>query len=198
MFSGALAKLKDRGWWMSMVYYLVLIIATTLAFAYGVLTFKVYFYETKIKEIDGKIAVYSTPQEKAHEKQVFDYKKKIDDFAAIINSHKITTNVFSFIEDYTLPRVWFSSFNMSETTNEVRVAGETENMETLSRQFKALETANEYVKHISVLSSQVDNAGKVSFILNLFLQPSIFAYNEKAFLPASVTPVPTSPPAPTQ
>ena len=183
---------------MSMVYYLVLIIATTLAFAYGVLTFKVYFYETKIKEIDGKIAVYSTPQEKAHEKQVFDYKKKIDDFAAIINSHKITTNVFSFIEDYTLPRVWFSSFNMSETTNEVRVAGETENMETLSRQFKALETANEYVKHISVLSSQVDNAGKVSFILNLFLQPSIFAYNEKAFLPASVTPVPTSPPAPTQ
>lgn len=171
-----LDNLKNKYAWGDVVFYGVLAAFLAVIFYYGVLAFKVYFYQKKIAELDDKIAAYSTPEEKAHEKRALEYKKKIDDFGAIMDSHKISSNIFAFLEKNTLPNVWFSNFSMAGTSNEIRVSGEAEDMETISRQFKVLETNKEYVKHISVLNSQQGSLGKVSFLLTIALEPKIFEY----------------------
>ena len=116
--------------------------------------------------------------QKSYADKVSIYKQKIDDFASIINSHKISSNVFSFIEEKTLPNVWFSSFNMAQGTNEMRVSGEAESLATLSRQVNFFEGSQDYIKGISVLSSQVDETGRVKFLINLLLNPKIFEYKK--------------------
>ncbi len=162
--------------WKGVFWYLALAILITVSVCYGVLTFKVYFYGKKIDEINSSIATYSTPEQKANEKEVFDYKKKIEDYTVLISSHKISSNVLNFIEQSTLENVWFSSFSMAGATTEIRLSGEAESMEVLSQQFKVFENSKKYVKHINVLNSYVGSAGRINFILNITLDSNIFTY----------------------
>ncbi len=180
-------NIKSKSWWIEVLFYATLAALIITVFVYGVLAYKTYFYHQKIKEVVIAIAVYSTPEEKALEKKVFDYKKTIDDFAGLIANHKTSLNVFSFMENNTLPNVWFSNFSMSTVSNEVRLSGEAEDMEILSQQFKIFEDNKDYIKNISVLNSQTSSSGKINFVLNISLDPKIFAYDVNTFLPVSPT-----------
>lgn len=170
------SKLRSRFIWTDVVFYSFLAVLITIIASYLIFEYKSYLLRAKIKEVDAKIALYGTQEQKDHEKEVFDYKKQIDNFATIMNGHKITSNVFTFIEQNTLPNVWFSSFNMSAATNEVRLAGEAQTMEALSRQAEIFEENGEYVKDITVLNTQAGALGRVKFILNISLDPIIFNY----------------------
>ncbi len=162
--------------WIDVIFYSVfaLLIATVLC--YGFFAFRVYFQNQQINELDKKILAYNTVQQKAYEKEVLDYKKKIDDYAIIINSHKISSNVFNFIEKKTLPNVWFSNLNVSEVANEIDLSGESENMKALSSQVQIFEESKDYIKNITVLDSHIAEHGKINFNLRLSLDPKIFAY----------------------
>ena len=180
------SRLKNRFVWTDVIFYSFLAVLITIIASYLIFEYKSYLLREKIKEVDAKIALYGTETQKDNEKQVIDYKKSIDSFATLMGNHKIASNVFSFIEQNTLPNIWFSGFNMSETTNEIRLSGESETMEALSRQGEVFENNKQYVKHITVLNSQIQASGKVKFILNISLDPSIFNY-----LPANSTTEPT-------
>ncbi len=170
--------MRSRKWWIAVVFYAVIAIFLVTLTCYAIFAFKAYVYNKKISELNDKIASYSTPDEKSAEQKVSDYKKKIDDFATIIGNHKISSNIFSFIETTTLPNVWFSSFTLSESDNEIRMVGEAENMEALSKQFNVFESSKDYVQNISVLNSQSSQSGRISFILNVSLNPKIFSNNQ--------------------
>jgi len=169
-------RLKDRFVWTDVIFYSFLAVLITIIASYLIFEYKSHLLRTKIKEVDAKIALYGTEEQKEYEKEVFDYKKQIDNFAAIMGNHKIASNVFVFIEQNTLPNVWFSAFNMSQVTGEIRLSGEAESMEALSRQGQLFEKNKEYVKGITVLNSQAQTTGRVKFILNISLDPKIFNY----------------------
>src|SRR3989344_4906122 len=82
----------------------------------------------------------------------------------------------SFIEQKTLPNVWFSNFNLSQSSSELRLSGEAEDMATLSQQFKVFEDSNDHIKNISVFNSQISSTGRVSFLMNITVLPKIFEY----------------------
>ncbi len=170
--------LTSTSWWISAIFYGAVALLTAIIFWQAVFSFKTYVYQKKIAQVTEKIAAYTTPEQIAQEREVFAHKKKIDDFATIIANHKISSNIFTFIESVTLPSVWFSSLNMSEASNEIRLVGETESMETLSKQFNVFEGNKEHVKNITVLNSQVSSSGRINFILNISLEPNIFKYSQ--------------------
>ncbi|MSU60540.1 MAG: hypothetical protein EXS52_01330 [Candidatus Staskawiczbacteria bacterium] len=169
-------RLKNRFVWTDAIFYSFLAVLITIAASYLIFEYKSHLLREKIKEVDAKIAVYGTEEQKDHEKEVFGYRKNIDNFATLLSNHKIASNVFVFIEQHTLANVWFSSFDMSEITNEIRLSGEAENMEALSRQGELFEKNEEFVKTISVLNSQSQASGRVKFILNISLDSKIFNY----------------------
>ncbi len=158
---------------VNVIIYLVSAVFVALIFCYSMFSLKAYLENQNINDIDKKMAALS--QQKAYESKVSDYKKKVDDYNLTINNHKISSNIFSFMEEKTLPNVWFSSFDMSQINHEVNVSGETDSMEVLSRQVQSFENS-EFVKGVTVLSSQTQDSGKVQFALIIHLDPKIFDY----------------------
>ena len=172
-------ELKNKSLWTEWTFYSVWFLLVVSVACYGMFFVKAYLRQQEISAIDKKIAVYGSSEQKEHEKQVFAYKKKIEDFAKIIENHTISSQVFAFIEKVTLPNVWFSNFSLSESGNQIVLSGETENLETLSRQIDAFEKNKEYVLGISVANSQVSPGGRIVFVLNLLLEPKIFNYGNQ-------------------
>ena len=189
---------------MELLLYLPLVLLVIALFCYGIFALKVYLLQQKISEVDKRIALYVTPEQKNYEKEVFDYKRQIDDFNTILTAHRTPTNVFNFVEDNTLPTIWFSSFDMAQSTDEIRLAGEAASMASLSQQVAIFEQNKEDIKSIGVLNSQISSQGKIAFILDLLVKPEIFDYTRSASLTTSVTPgrtnsspTPTPKPTPT-
>jgi len=179
-------KIKDKeSSWIDFALYfafafLLVVIISSLA-----LEFKVYMQKQKVSDMDKVISAYDTDDNKKAEKEVLDYKKKIGDFNSIIVDRKISSNVFSFIESNTLPKVWFLNFDMSESKNNIKLSGETDNMVIFSRQLGVFENSDRYVKSVNILSSEVQSNGKVRFILDIYLDPNIFNYTN-IFFPTAV------------
>ncbi len=165
--------------WVSVIFYFLCAFLVALIFSYSVITFKVRLQNQEMNELDNRIATYGMSQKKIYEKKIIDYKKKIDDFGLIINNRKISSNIFSFIEENTLPNIWFSNLNILQSANEIKLSGEAENMETLSNQIQVFERSQDYIKNINILNSQVEPSGKINFILSLSLDPKIFTYQKK-------------------
>ena len=162
--------------WMNTAFYMAITLLVAVVFSYGIFSFKVSLENQKIVEVDNRIATYGTEQQKIAERSVFEYKKKIDDFAVLVASHKISSNVLTFVEEKTLPNVWFSNFSMSDSTNILKLTGEAENMEVFGRQVGVFEQNQDYIKNISVLDSQLDSNGKAKFSISFFLEPKVFNY----------------------
>jgi len=181
-----LYQLRKKSSLTDVIFYFFSALLAAVVFFYLIFTFKVYLQNKRIDEINNKITIFPTEEQKRQEKEIFDYKKKIDDFAVIINIHKISSNVFGFIEKKTLPNVWFSNFDMSESTNDIRLSGEAENMESLSRQIKVFEESKDYVKNIYLSNYQLDLTGRVRFSLTLYLNPEVFTYTETSTTSTSV------------
>lgn len=158
------------------VFYVAAAALVLVIFSYAAFYVKTYIEKQKMAALDQKIALYGNGQQKQDEKTVLDQQKKINDFTKLIQNHKISSNVFTFLEANTLPGVVFSSLNMSQITNELRLSGEADSMATLGKQFTIFENATKYIQNISVLNSQTAASGKTGFVLNISLEPSIFTY----------------------
>jgi len=146
-------------------------------FAYAIFFSKTYIEQKKISTWDARSAALSAiPGQKAAENTITTYQKKLADYKTLSANHTISSHVFSFIEERTLPNVWFSSFSMAESIQELVVAGEAQDMTTLSKQTKLFEQSTQYIKTMSVLNADVGTDGKVKFTINLTLDPAIFNY----------------------
>lgn len=175
---------NDQSQLFTALLYVAVALAIAVIFCYGIFTVNIYLHNQKISQLDQKIAVYGSDEQKAAEKKALDYKKEISDFANIVANHKISAGLFSFIQDHTLPSVWFSSFSAFEDTDEINVSGETKDWETLSHQVNIFETNKEYIKNATMATAQFTD-GRVKFILRLSLAPKIFTYGASP-LPAPV------------
>lgn len=158
------------------LFYVVSIFLAAAVLSYLIFNFKIQLQEKMIQDIEVKLLSLNTGDRQVYNKKVLDYKKKINDFSALLDNHKITSNIFSFIESKTLPNVWFSDFNIQKETNELRLSGFTDDMGFLSRQVQLFEQSNDYVESITVFSSEINVAGNVNFILDLSLRGEIFNY----------------------
>ena len=112
-------------WWLDTILYFVLTILIATIIVYFIFDIKISFQEKKLQDLEADIATTGIPQQKELEKKVFEYQKKINDFVILLNSHKTPSNLFSFIEQFTLPNVWFADFNLDTNTPTLKLVGET-------------------------------------------------------------------------
>lgn len=171
----ALYRFKDnQAKWIYPAFYLAAALLIASVFCYLVFATKVYLQEQKVAELNRKLAVYGTAQEKLSESKFIDYKKKIEYFSSMIAAHKNSLNAFDFLEEKTMPTIWFSSIDILQVKNQISLSGEAKNLEELSRQIKLFEESNDQVKSVTVLSSKTGNDGKVQFTLGLSIYPKLF------------------------
>lgn len=183
-----LSKLRDNKlWWVDAVFYFIIssLIATILC--YLIFAAKIYLQKAKIEDYNVSLATVGTDEQKEMEKQIFDYQKKINDYAPLIKNHRIFSNILAYLEQNTLLNVWFSKFGIGNDSD-ITIAGEAESMEIFSKQISVFETS-EYLTQITVLSSTLGYQDRANFNIVLSLDPKIFTFIVKS---AGTTSTPTS------
>jgi hypothetical protein len=170
-----LSRLKNsQSQWISPLLYLSLTLLVVTSLCYSIFAFKVYLQNNEISVLNSKLALYGSPSEKQVETKFLEYKKKIDSFNSIIGGHRTTSGAFNFLEDNTLPNVWYSSISILETKSEISLTGEASTMEVLSHQIQLFEQSTDQVKNVNVLSSKMSEQGRAQFSLTLSINPKLF------------------------
>jgi hypothetical protein len=162
-------------WWMDVVFYFVIssLIATVLC--YVIFLTKNNLQREDIKKETAVLQTVGTGRQKEYEKSVITYQKKINDFTNLLKIHKFASNVFAFMQEQTMPNVWFKQFSLDEKNNGVQLSGEADDMSALSRQVSTLEK-NKYVKNIGTLSSTLGESARIEFSVDITLDQNIFNY----------------------
>ncbi len=160
-------------WWLDTILYFTLTILIATVITYFIFNIKISFQEKKLQDLEKDIATTGIPQQKELERKVFEYQKKINDFSILLADHKIPSNLFNFIEESTLPNVWFSLFGLSTEESQLRLAGEAKDVLTLARQIFVFKES-EFIKDVEILNFNLEEEGRIKFDLVLPLNPQIF------------------------
>jgi hypothetical protein len=172
----AIFKIKTkRFWWVDVILYFVVSLLIASLFCYGIFWLKNRMIKEDIETEILNLKNIGTQRQKDHEKTVKEYKKKIDDFSNILNSHKFASNVFALMQKYTMPNVWFQNFSLDPKSNKVQLQGEADSLDAFSRQVQTFEN-NEYIKSIGTFSSSLAQSEKTKFNISITLQPKITSY----------------------
>jgi len=184
-------------WWMDVIFYFVISLLVATVFCYLVFLVKNNMQSSDIKQETAKLQQVGTDDQKEHEKEVINYRGKINDFAYLLDNHEFASNVFAFMQAQTMPNIWFKQFGLDEKNSAVQLSGESEDMDAFSRQVSTLEK-NKYVKSIGSLNSSLGQSARIQFNLNLVLNQNIFNYlpvaspatppSDQPATPASQTP----------
>lgn len=164
-----------RFWWTDILMYFAVSLLVATIFCYLIFLVKNQIQSAEIrKEIDALQEV-GTNQQKKHEQEVIKYQGKVSDFSYLLKNHEFASNVFALMQSQTMPNVWFKQFGLDGKNSQVQLAGESDNLDALSRQIATFEK-NKYVKSISSLNTAVGAGSRVDFSLNLGLDKEIFGY----------------------
>ena len=169
---------ENKLWWVDVVFYFIISSLIATIFCYLIFVAKIYSQKASIKDFDVSLTTVGTDEQKEMEKQIFKDQEKIKDYAPLVEDHRISSNIFTFLEQNTLPSVWFSRFSMGGRDANITLSGEAESVEIFSRQVSVFEES-EYLTKITVLGSTLGEQNKTDFNLVLSLDPKIFTFTQE-------------------
>lgn len=172
-FSSILKFTKEKTFVTDVIFYIAISFLISSILCYLIFLVKISSQKYTIKTLEESMLTIGTEEQKEKEAQIFKYQKKINDYAKFLKDHKSALNVFSFLEEQTMPEVWFSRISLSEKEYSVILTGEANNMDVLSKQVMNFEKS-EFVKRITILNSSVADSGKIKFSLTLSLKENLF------------------------
>ncbi len=129
--------------------------------------------ETNQANLEKALIQVRTAEKIALEREVFDYQKKIGDFAQLVKRQKNTSKFFDLLQKICHPKVWFSRLSLSLEDFQVEISGETETFQILGQQLLILKK-EPLIKNLNLSKIAIGEKGKVNFTLNFTLDPEIF------------------------
>lgn len=176
-FSAVLQFREKKLWWVDVILYLSVSFLIAVIFCYVIFSVRTSMIKSEIAKETTKLETVGTTQQKEYEKEVLAYQKKINSFKNFLKNIKFASSGFIFMEEQTLPYIWFKNFSFNQQSNTIQISGEAEDMESVSRQVNRFEK-NEYVKSIGLLNFSIGQQARTQFNMSLVLDPKIFKYSE--------------------
>lgn len=184
-FSAIFQLRTKKFWWMDVIFYFVISLLVATVFCYIIFLVKNYLQREEIKKEIVALETVGTEQQKEYEKEVINYRNKINDFSGLLQNHEFASNVFAFMQTQTMPNVWFLQFNLDEKNRTIQLSGEADTMDAFSRQIAVFEK-NQYVKSLGAISSSLGGGARIQFRFNLTLDQTVFSYIYNAALTAAL------------
>lgn len=158
---------------MDVVFYFVISLLVATVLCYLIFLVKNNFLRQDIKKEIAALQTVGTNQQKEYETVVIRYQKKINDFVNLLKNHEFASKALVFMEEQTMPNIWFKQFSLDQKSRGIQLIGEADSMDAFARQVTSFEK-NKYVKNIGTLNSSLGDAGRTQFNINLLLDQSIF------------------------
>lgn len=158
-----------------MIFYFVISLLIATIFCYVIFLVKNSFLRQDIEKQIEALKTVGTEQQRADEREVIIYKKKINDFATLLQNHHFSSNVFAFMQQETMPNIWFKQFSMNQKSSTVQLSGEADDLDAISRQVAVFERSR-YIKNFGTLTTSLGTTARSGFSVNLSLNENIFNY----------------------
>ena len=176
-FSTILQFREKKFWWVDAIFYLSASFLIAAVFCYVIFSVRTSMLKSEIESQTKLMETVGTTQQKEYEKEILGYQKKINSFKSFLKNLKFASSAFAFMEDQTMPYIWFKNFSFNAQSNTITPSGEAEDMEIVSRQINKFEK-NEYVKSIGQLNFSIGQGAKTQFNVSLAMDPKWFSYKE--------------------
>ncbi len=136
-----------------------------------------YLY-LNIKKIDESIkeknqqAVKISQDVLKKEAEIAPIKIKIEEFSRLVSAHGSPLGIFNFLEENSLPTIWFSGFSFDSGQRLVTLSGHADEFATLEQQIAVFKEQPEVVS-LTVSNVLVDEEEEIDFVFNLIFNSSI-------------------------
>jgi hypothetical protein len=174
-FSAIFQLRTKKYWWLDVIFYVAISLLIATVFCFVIFWGKNHYQRQDIEKVTKNLQSVGTFQQKENETEVQIYQKKVQDFTLLFKDHEFASNVFAFLQDQTMPSIWYNQFSLDEKNHGALLTGEAESMDAFSRQVGVFEN-NKYVKSITALNSSIANSARIQFTMSLNLDGSIFSY----------------------
>jgi len=169
------------------LWVMAFIVAIAVIFLVFIGTYLYFYFINKkmasnISELDNSII----PLEEAikqKESQLSEHQQRINDFDILLSKHKEVGNIFIFLERYTIPSIWFNSFEMDQSEeksigglNVITLKGKSSSFLTIEQQIGVF-SKQEEVKKVGLSDISITEGGEIEFSLDIVFEPAIFNYN---------------------
>lgn len=126
-----------------------------------------------LKNLEAVLAKEKTSEEAAMEKEISEYRKKINDFSSLIKSRENLANFLPFIESKTHPQVQWTAIDLNLKDFQVSLSGTTENLQTLQQQILIFKN-EKLIEDFNMSGFSAKKGEKINFDFKFSLSPEIF------------------------
>jgi hypothetical protein len=126
-----------------------------------------------LAELEEKASQVGTPEQKASKDSIANYKKKIDDIAELIKSHKNPTRIFDILESNIHPKVSITDMSYIGTNKQwkININGTAKDLISLAQQIMLFQQCSD-IEKVSLSSVNTNVAQQVGFKMELTLKES--------------------------
>ncbi len=168
-FSGAPIKVGMP--WRLMVFSFVLFAFSILVFLGLRFGYDVYL-NSQLEALDEKVEQLSTEVSEGRQEEFLGFYSQLSNLERVLGRRGFSHNVFGFLEENTLPPVYYSEAEYSSDTKGVRLTGAARTMKALVEQMAVFGDAS------SISGVTLDSVsmfgGRVGFEISLVFSPSYF------------------------
>ena len=159
--------------WFSFLYYFSVILAIVSISGYFILNQSLKDSRTKLEYLETLIREGKTPERIATEREVIKWERKIEDFTVLLNSHLNPSNFFEVFENFSHPRMEFTSFNLWPQRGRLTVSGQTNDFRNLGQQLLIFKKESLF-KEVNLNKVYIGEKGEIRFTFDISLDPRIF------------------------
>ena len=165
--------------WQNILFYVSIAILLAVILSYGIFTQLTKNSDTLLKEKEKLFEANKTPEILTLEKNIKNYRDKIDTFSVLIPNHKLGSQFFSFLERITHPNVFYQGIDLDIKNNKVTLLGQTESFRTLGQQMSVLGN-EEMVTDAQLSNININKEGRIEFSVVISLNLRVFSPEEKS------------------
>lgn len=158
---------------VNILFYVFLILLIISVLSYFILGYFQKKSARTLENIEDIISQKETPEVKALEKRIFGYQKKIEMIDSLLTSHQLSRNFFTFLENLSSPKIFFSKLDLNVEKLEASLSGQAESFEGLGQQLLIFRKG-EFIKDVNLTKVSIGKEGEIEFTIELSFDPQLF------------------------
>jgi len=131
---------------------------------------------SRLTDISEEAAKIKTEEQKKLENNVFSTRRKINDFAKIIDQRKVSTGFFKRFEELILPEIYFSQCKLDLAQTTAELSGHAKTFQSLGQQLAIFEKAEDAITSVVVQKTGINDEGGVDFSVTIGVNRQAIAF----------------------
>lgn len=162
--------------WQRILLYFLIFLLIAIIIIYFLLGNLQEKSETYFQSLEERLSKEKAPQIAELKEENLDYKKRIEDFSLLFESHILNKNFFDFIEAKSHPKVFFSEVDLNSQNSEASLSGLTDTFLSLGQQVLIFRE-DELVKDLILSHISIGKTGGVEFDLDISFKEELFNHS---------------------